>query len=174
MATQNLKYLFLILQTHSNFRAVLAKIQAIKQLNCPYFQICSPSVLSIFKNRTCVLHHLAFLEWLPTRIFPSPITHFLPLKTHFLNGYFALLCHAFSGSKRFCLCHSCGYLCLLHCILLHFALRLAAKRTAFSSILPCVQRQNALHLAAYCMAFSTKTHYIQRQIAPKWVQMAVV
>ena len=33
-------------------------------------------------------------------------------------------------------------------ILHHFALRLAAKRIAFSGILHCILHQNALHLAA--------------------------
>jgi len=30
------------------------------------------------------LHHFAFLFWLPPHNFSSPITRFLPLKTHFL------------------------------------------------------------------------------------------
>jgi len=52
-------------------------------------------------------------------------------------------------------------------------LRLAPKRTAFSTISPCILHQNALRLAAYCTAFSTKTHYILLQIAQKRVLVAV-
>ena len=40
------------------------------------------------------------------------------------------------------------------------ALHLAAKRTAFSTILPCVLHQNAVRLAAFYLVFSTKTQYI--------------
>ena len=42
-----------------------------------------PLALSVFKNKTCVLHHLAFLVWLEVRFFSSPNTPILPLKTHF-------------------------------------------------------------------------------------------
>jgi len=35
-----------------------------------------------------------------------------------------------------------------HCILHHFTLYFAPKRTAFSGILHCVLHQNALHFAA--------------------------
>ena len=42
-----------------------------------------PLTLSIFKNKTYVLHHLAFLVWLEVRFFSSPNTPILPLKTHF-------------------------------------------------------------------------------------------
>jgi len=42
---------------------------------------------------------------------------------------------------------------ILHCVLHHFTLHLAPKRTAFSGILPCVLHQNAVHLAANCTAF---------------------
>ena len=44
-----------------------------------------------------------------------------------------------------------AFSCILHCVLHHFTLRLASKRTAFCTIL----------------------HYILLKIAPKEVQMAV-
>jgi len=62
---------------------------------------------------------------------------------------------------------------ILHCVLHHFTLHLAPKRTAFCTILPCILHQNALRLAAYCTAFSTKTHYILLKMAPKRVFVAV-
>ena len=37
---------------------------------------------------------------------------------------------------------------ILHCILHHFTLHLAPKRSAFCGISPCVLHQNAVHLAA--------------------------
>jgi len=46
-----------------------------------------------------------------------------------------------------------------------FALHLAAKRTAFSTILPCVLHQNAVRLAAFYLVFSTKTQCILLHIA---------
>ena len=39
---------------------------------------------------------------------------------------------------------------ILHCILHHFTLHLAPKRSAFCGISPCVLHQNAVHLAANC------------------------
>ena len=37
---------------------------------------------------------------------------------------------------------------ILPCVLHHFTLRFAPKRTAFSGILHCILHQNTLHLAA--------------------------
>ena len=45
-------------------------------------------------------------------------------------------------------------------------LHLAAKNTAFSTILPCVLHQNALHLAPKRVAFSTKMHVVLQQNVP--------
>jgi len=45
---------------------------------------------------------------------------------------------------------------ILHCILHHFTLHLAPKRTAFCTILDCVLHQNALHLAAKRTTFSSE------------------
>ena len=45
---------------------------------------------------------------------------------------------------------------ILHCILHHFTLHLAPKRSAFCGILSRVLHQNAVHLAAYCTAFGCK------------------
>ena len=45
---------------------------------------------------------------------------------------------------------------ILHCILHHFTLHLAPKRSAFCGISPCVLHQNAVHLAANCTSFGWK------------------
>ena len=82
--------------------------------------------------------------------------------------------HRFHGSRRFYLYYYGGYLCFLHCILQHFTLRFAAKRTAFSGKLHCILQQNTLHLAAKRTAFSIKLHCILLLIGPKQVQMAVL
>ena len=137
-------------------------------------------VLSIFRLGTYIMHHFTFLVWLPTRIFSNPITYFSPPpktplfrpKTPLVSSYFALFGPVFRGSKRFYLYNCCVFLCLLSLIQQHFAMRLAAKRTAFSTKTHCIQHQNALYLAAKYTAFSTKTHCILQQIARKWVQMA--
>ena len=65
-----------ILQFRSNFHAVLAKISVKKPVNSPYFLPATSSNLSVFKKKTCILHHLAFLFWLPTHYFLRPITRF--------------------------------------------------------------------------------------------------
>ena len=98
--------------------------------------------------------------------FKPKYTHLAPKTTHF-NSYFAPFSHVSYGFKRFCLCNCCGCLCFSSRILLHLSLRLAAKRTAFSSILPCVLHQNAVHFASKRTPFCTKTHSILQQIAPK-------
>jgi len=70
------------------------------------------------------------------------LTMFLAVRKGFIYTiavYFYAFCLTFSG--------------ILHCILHHFALHLAPKRTAFSTKTQCVLHQNALHLAAYCTSF---------------------
>ena len=136
--------------------------------------------MSIFKKTTCILHHLAFLVWSPTHIFSSPITCFLPLKSHFLTTISLFSAMFFMVHKGFIYTVAANiyafrlaFSSILHCVLHHFTLHLAAKRTAFCTILPCILHQNALRLAAYCTAFSTKTHYILLKMAPKWVLVAV-
>ena len=74
--TQNLKLLFFLLQNHSSFRSVLAKISVKQQVKSRFFYPFTPWGLSVFKSRTCILHHIAFLVCLPARIFQPPITHF--------------------------------------------------------------------------------------------------
>ena len=65
-------------------------------------------------------------------------------------------------------------LCLLFCILQHFALRLASKHTAFSIKTHCVLRHFTWYLAPKCSAFCRILHCILLQIAQKLVQMAVL
>ena len=72
----NLKSLSFILQHRSNFRSVLAKIWVKKLVKSHCFYPLTPWGLSIFKPKTCILHHLAFLVWLPTHDFCSPKTLF--------------------------------------------------------------------------------------------------
>ena len=154
-STQKLKSLSFILQQCSGFRSVLAKIQLKKQAKCHYFQLFTLWGLSIFKPRTCILHHLAFLFWLPARIFSTPKTYFQPLKTHFsttISPFSALFFMVHKGFVyaivvyfyAFCITFS-G---ISHCVQHQNAQHLASKRTAFSGILHCVQHQNAQHFAA--------------------------
>ena len=91
---------------------------------------------------------------------------------HF-EGYFALLSHVLRGSKRLCLYHCGVFLCLLFCILQHFALRLAPKCTAFSIKTQCVLRHFTWYFAPKRTAFCRILHCILLQIAQKLVQMAV-
>ena len=141
--TQNLKLLFFLLQNHSDFRSVLAKISVIKQVNCHYSWPFTPFVLSVLKNKTCILHHIAFLVWLPTHYFLRPTTHFQPLKNHFLTTI-SPFSAMFSQFERFLFIPQ-------QCIFMLFTLR----------------------LAAYCTAFCSKTHAILLEMAKKLVQTAL-
>ena len=162
-SSQNLKKVIFVLHYRSDFYSVLARMLVKKWAKSHYFQSSSSSVLSVFGCKTCILHHFAFLVWLPARIFKSPITRFLPPKSHFLAtillfsvmffmlhkgfvytiaAYIYAFCFAFSGT--------------LPCILHHFTLRLAPKRIAFSTKTHCVQHQNTLYLASKRTTFSSK------------------
>jgi len=101
--------------------------------------------LCVFKNKTHILHHFAFLFCLPTHYLLHPITHFLPLKTHFLMAFLPILAMFFLALKGFVYtvtvdiyAFRLAFSSKSHCILHHFTLRLAPKRTAFSGILPCI------------------------------------
>ena len=152
-----------ILQKRSIFHSILARIQHKKQANWNFFRPFTSLVLSVFRNRTCILHHFAFLVWLPAHNFRSPITCFLPLKPHLLMVILPLFGMCFMAWRgfvyaiavdvyAFCLAFSSKS----HRIQHHFTLHLAPKRTAFCTKLHCVQHQNALRLAAYCTTFSSK------------------
>ena len=145
-----------ILQLRSNFHAVLAKISVKKQVNSPYFLPATSSNLSVFKKKTCILHHLAFLFWLPTHYFLRPITRFQPLKCHFLMVILPFLVMYLVIRK--------GFIYTIVAYIYSYCL-------VFCSILPCVQHQNTLHLAPKRTAFSTKTPCVQHQnalrLAPK-------
>ena len=122
-----------------------------------------PSVLSFFEKTTCVLHHFAFLFWLDARVFfKSNCPHFTT-KTPFLTPVLPFSAMCFTALKgfvyaivvdvyAFCLAFSGISPCVLH----HFALHLAPKRTAFSTKTHCVLRHIALHLAPKRSVFSGK------------------
>ena len=133
------------------------------QVNRPYFQPFTPYNMFNFKKTTCILHHFAFLVWLPTHDFCNLKNHFQTPKPHFLTTILPFLAMYFMVLKgfvytfavdvyAFCLAFSC----ILHCVLHYFTLRFAPKRTAFSTKTHCVQHQNALRLAAYCTIFCYK------------------
>ena len=152
--TQNLKLLYFILQQRSKFHSVLAKIQVEKWVKSNYFQPFMSSCLSDFKNITCILHHIAFLVCLPTRIFQLQITHIQPLKTHFLTTISPFSAIFFMVRKGFIYtiavynyAFHLAFSTILPCIQHHFTLRFAQKRTAFCTKTHCIQHQNAVHLA---------------------------
>ena len=98
-----------------------------------------------FKGIICILHHFAFLVWLPARHFPSQITHFLPLKSHFLMVILPFLV-LFLKVREGC----------IYTIQVYFY----AFRLAFSSILPCVLHHFTLRFAPKRTVISTKTHCV--------------
>ena len=147
------------------FTSFQRKRQVKKQANSHIFYYFTPWHLSVFKHKTCILHHLAFLEWLPTHNFPSPITHILPLKRHFLAAILPFPAMCFMVRRGFIYtislyvyAYCLAFNGILYYVLYLFTLHLASKRTAFSTKTRYVLHQNTLHLAAYCTAFSGKTH----------------
>jgi len=60
-----------------------------------------PFALSVFKNVTSILHHFAFLVWLPTRIFSTPNYPLLAPKTHFLAAILPFSAMCFMVLKGF-------------------------------------------------------------------------
>ena len=75
-STKKLKNIIFILQNCSDFIAILAKMLAVNWANWHYFQFFASLTRSIFKHKTCILHHFAFLDWLPPHYFLRPITRF--------------------------------------------------------------------------------------------------
>ena len=73
---QKLKFLRLILQNAIYPPPILAKIQAAKQSISTFSPSRTFHFLSILKNTTCILHHFAFLFWLPAHYFLRPKTCF--------------------------------------------------------------------------------------------------
>ena len=134
-----------------------------KQAICPKFRPFTLIFLSTFKPIGCILHHFTLLVWLPTPNFSSPITHFLPLKSHFLMGILPLLAMFFKHLEGFVYTIAAhfysfrlAFSTILHCVLHHFALHLAAFYLAFCTKTHCVLHQNALHLAPKRSTFSCK------------------
>jgi len=57
--------------------------------------------LSVFGKKTCILHHFAFLDWLPTRIFSTPNYPLLAPKTPLLTPILPFLAMCFMVLKGF-------------------------------------------------------------------------
>jgi len=57
--------------------------------------------LSVLGEKTYVLHHFAFLDWLPTRIFSTPNHPLLAPKTHFLAVILPFLAMCFMVRRGF-------------------------------------------------------------------------
>ena len=122
-STKKLKSIIFILQYRSNFIAILAKILAVNWANWHYFQLFASLTRSIFKHKTCILHHFAFLDWLPPHYFLRPITRFYPLKPHFLTAILPFIVLFLMVRKGF-----------VYAIVVH----IYAFCFAFSSILRCI------------------------------------
>jgi hypothetical protein len=114
--------------------------------------------LYVFKDISYILHHFAFLFWSPTQNFSSPITRFLPLKYNFL-----MTISPFSAM----------YLMVREGFIYTIAADIYAFRLAFSTILHCVLHHFTLHLAPKRTAFCIKTHFILLLIVPKRVLVVV-
>ena len=93
-----------------------------------------------------------------------PITRFLPLKTHFSTTISPFSAMYFMDLKGFIYTIAAdiyafrlAFCSIQHCILHHFTLRLAPKRTAYSTKTHCVQRHIALRLAPKRTSFCCKS-----------------
>ena len=144
-SSQNLKKVIFVLQNSSKFRSILARMLVRKWAKSHNFPSSTSSFLSVFRVKTCVLHHFTFLVWLPTHYFLPPITRFLPPKSHFLATILPF-------SAMFFLVHK-GFAYTITAYIYAF-------RLAFSGILRCILHHFTLHLAPKRIAFSTKTHCV--------------
>ena len=82
-----LNLVFIFYKTAPPRHGVLEKTGGKKYSKCRVFSSFLFPFFSSFQGRlTCVLHHFAFLVCLPTHYFLRPITHFQPLKLHFLTA----------------------------------------------------------------------------------------
>ena len=124
------------------------------------FSALRHSFLVLFSGPCLHLAPFCLSIWLPFLFFKGSKNDVFTTKTPLSRVHFAPFSYVFNGSKRFCLYDYSVFSCFSSCIYQHFALRLAAKRIAFSGILACVLHQNALHLAPKRTTFSTKTHSI--------------
>ena len=123
-------------------------------INGHFLQSFTSPILSVFKKKTCILYHLAFLVWFPAHYFITPISRFQPLKSHFLSTILPFSGMCFTALKGF-----------VYTIVVY----IYACCLVFSSILHCIQHQNGLRLVPKWPAFSTKTHCVQRHIALRLV-----
>ena len=101
LKNHELEILRYILQNARRLSLPSSEKKAQKHANWHYFQPFLILFLSIFGHITCILHHFAFLVWLPTRNFPTPITRFLALKSHFLVANLPFLAMCFMVWKGF-------------------------------------------------------------------------
>ena len=132
-------------------------------LKSKFFYPFTPQGLPVFKPKTCILHHFAFLVWLPTHNFSTPKTHFQPPKPYFLMAILPFSAMCFRVLKGFVYTIAVDVYAFhlafsgkSHCIQQHFTLRFAPKRTPFSTKTHSVQHQHALHLAPKRTPFSGK------------------
>ena len=147
-------------KTRSVRQCVLAKKSLFQQENSRFFHLYAFSFTPFLEQH---LHFapLCLSILVASSCFLKPNYLLFAPKNLLFNGYFTLLSHFFNGSKRLCLYHCSGCLCLSSRNQQHFALRLAAFYLAFSTKTHCVQHQNAPRLAPKCSIFSTKQPEIQ-------------
>ena len=119
----NLKRLQYILQNTCCLSLPSSEKRPQKQANWHNFQPFPILFLSVFWHITCILHHFAFLFWLPTRIFQPPNTHFLSLKSYFLTTIlpFPVMCFM-----------------VLKGVVYTIAVNVYAFRLVFGNILHCI------------------------------------
>ena len=70
---------------------ILAKKDLSKQVIRHFFQANTVFLLLVFEGIICVLHHLAFLVWLPAHIFFKPNYALLATKTPLLMDVLSCL-----------------------------------------------------------------------------------
>ena len=110
-------------------------------INGHFLQSFTSPILSVFKKKTCILYHLAFLVWFPAHYFITPISRFQPLKSHFLSTILPFLTMFLMVLKGF-----------IYTIPVYFY----AYLLAFSTKIHCIQHQNAQHLAPKHTSFYCK------------------
>ena len=113
---QNLKLPPFLLQKHSNFRSVIAKILVKKTGKKSFFLPFHSFCLVCFEEQNLHFAPYCLSSLLANSYFSTPNYPHLAPKNPLFNDNFALFSHVFHGSKGFYLYHSNVYLCFSPCI----------------------------------------------------------
>ena len=116
-----------------------------------------------FEQKTCILHHFAFLFAHQFTKIHRPKNSFQQVKSPFLGVFWPSKSEDFAPFSALQSALSSTFCTILPCVLLHFTLRLARVSTAFTRRQHCVLLHIAVHFAANSPKTSRKHGLFQRK-----------